>query len=230
MPLDVAYSLELSTYRNQPQIQSTLLHLRQSPEAPVYIPEQTRIKIIDMRGKEDLLSEISQYASSSKTAIWAENQIPEGFTSLQRSDLSPKDTLIIWTTPPSRLVLKQAVNQVSPKEIIIAGVNPTIYSLEDFIKALLGLIKHLARTGKPYDLTRFAQALACPEDVIEVGLQWLQSHGEYDLAVFNADLLPPGPANAQPVFTDVDEKLKHLLREINAYRSYFNKAHIRAIL
>ena len=230
MPLDIAYSLELSTYRNQPQIQSTLLHLRQSPESPVYLPKQTQIQLVDLRKKDDLLLEISQYSSSERTVIWAENQIPVEFPSVPRSDLSQHDRLIIWTTPPSRLVLKQAINKVSPNEIIIACVNSPIYSLEDFIKSLLGLLKHLKRTGKPYDPVRFSQALACPEDVIEVGLEWIHCHGEYNLADFNADLLPPGSSISQPGFSDVDENLKHLLREINAYRSYFNKAHIRAIL
>lgn len=230
MPLDIAYSLELSTYRNQPQIQSTLLHLRQSPESPVYLPKQTQIQLVDLRKKEDLLSEISRYSSSARTIIWAEYKIPTEFHSVPRSDLSRHDRLIVWTTPPSRLVLKQAVNKVSPTEIIIAGVSSPIYSLEGFIKALLGLLKHLKRTGKPYDPTRFSQALACPEDVLEVGLEWIQCHGEHNLAEFNADLLPSASSISQPGFSEVDKKLKHLLREVNAYRSYFTKAHIRAIL
>ena len=230
MPLDVAYSLELSTYRNQTQIQATLLHLRQSPESPVYLPKQNRIRLVDLRDKDDRRSAISQFLTSDRTIIWAENQIPEGFTSVPRSDLSPHDRLIIWTTPPSRLVLKQAVSRVSPNEIIIAGVNPPSYNLEDFIKSLLGLVKHLKRTGKAYDLTRFAQALAYPEDVIEVGLEWIQCHGEIDLADFNPDLMPPGHMNSPSGFPEADIKLNHLLREVKAYRSYFNKAHIRAIL
>lgn len=230
MPLDIAYSLELSTYRNRPQIQATLLHLRQSPESPVYLPEKSPVELVDLRGKEDLFPVISRFSSTGSTIIWAENKLPVGFPSMPRIDLSPHDRLIIWTTPPSRLVLYQAIKQVSPKEILIVGIQPPSFNRKKFIQSLLGLLKNMQNTGKPYDRTRFAQALACPEDVIEVGLEWIQRHGEHDLSALGLEIDPPGKDFSPVSFPEIDSKLKYLLREVNNYRSYFSKAHIRAIL
>lgn len=230
MPLDIAYSLAINTYRNQIQIQATLLHLRQSPEAPVYIPAQIEVKITDLRGKDDPIIELAPTLPSSDTIIWAENNLPEEMPSVPRSELSHGDTLIIWTSPANQFMLNQIIKEVSPTQIILVGIDPDIKTLDDFIQSLLGLLKHLDRTKKPYNLSRFAEILALPEDIIEIGIDWVHHHGDLDLAQINEGLVNSGPNHNLPGFSDIDALLKYRLREILAYRTYFQNAHIRAIL
>ena len=229
-PLDIAFSLDLTTYRDQQQIQATLLHLRQSPEAPVYIPAPSQIDLLDLRGHEDPLSALSDLYSPSNSIIWAENKKPAGFDSFPRNKLSKSASLIIWTTPPSKLDLRLAIKKVTPNQVVLFGINPEIDRLDEFIQALFGLIKHIDRTGKSYDLIRFSEALALPEDVIEVGLEWIHQQGDYNLENINQGLVAMGPKQKLPGFDNVDRKLKLMLREVIAYRTYFNNAHIRALL
>jgi single-stranded-DNA-specific exonuclease len=229
-PLDIAYTLELSTYRDQLQIQSTLLHLRTSPATPVYIPARSPIDHIDLRKHEKPLIEIDDFYSSSESIIWAENQKPKGLPSFPRSELSKHATLILWTTPPSKLVLNQVIKKVSPNQIVFVGINPEINSLDQFVQALLGLIKHLKKTEKPFNPIQFSEALALPVDVIEVGVEWLHQQGDYNLDQINKGFVGSGPGKNLPNFEFVDEKLKHMLREVLAYRSYFRNAPIRALL
>ena len=229
-PLDIAFSLDLSAYRDQSQIQATLLHLRQSPQAPVYIPERPQIDLLDLRDHEDPLSALGGFYSPSNSIIWAENQKPPGFNSVPRSGLSKSSSLIIWTTPPNKFVLGQAIKNVTPNQVVFVGINPEIGSLDEFIQSLLGLIKHLDRTGKSFNLIRFSEALAMPEDVIEVGIEWIHQHGDYNLELISQGFVAPGPNHNLPDFDSVDKKLKLMLREVIAYRSYFNNAHIRALL
>ncbi len=230
MPVDIAYTLEISTYRDQPQIQATLLDLRQSPMAPAYIPVQDKIELIDFRLDQKPLNRLAEIYSPSSSIIWAENTTPEGYPSKPRSQLSKTDTLIIWTTPPSRYVLSQAVKSTSPQKIIFLGINPTIKNIGPFLQNLLGLLKFQARSGKPLDLIRFSEVLALPEDVIKVGLEWIHSHGDFDLEEISKGNIEPGPGYNLTDFPIIDRMLKHMLREVVAYRDYFNKAHIKAIL
>ena len=230
MPADIAYTLELSTFRGQTQIQSTLTHLRNSPHAPVYVPVHHDIELLDLRKEKNPLAAITELYSPSTSIIWAENQVPEGFPSVARSELSNQESLIIWTTPPSKLILSEAVRIVSPSQVILIGIDPPITSLDDFIQALLGLLNHLAKRGKPFDLTRFSEVLAAPEDLVEMGLKWIHQHGDFDLEYIQDGYFSPGPGHNLPDFPLVDKALKLLLREVIAYRAYFTKAHIKAIL
>jgi single-stranded-DNA-specific exonuclease len=230
MPLDIAYSLEISSYRNQPQIQATLLHLRQSPEAPVYLPDRPSVRIVDLRNSPNPFDEISGMSLPDDTLVWVESHDLENISSVPRSGLGRCDTLIIWTTPPSKLVLSEVIQYTSPKQIIVVAENPSSDSLESFLQGLLGLIKHLKRTGKPFDLARFAEILAVPEIVIEVGIDWLHNQGDLDLSQIGEGKVYDGEGKKYPDFDLIDHKLKHLLREVLAYRSYFKNAHIRAIL
>lgn len=230
MPVDIGYSLEISTYQDRPQIQATLLHLRQSPETPVYLPAQTPYQLLDLRMEDDPLSAVAKLHQPSQSIIWAEDRSPAGLTSYPRGELSKRDTLIIWTSPPNKLALSQAVKKVSPTQIVLVGVDPSISSLDDFIQALLGLLKHLKKSGKPFDCSRFAEVLALPEDVIEVGINWIHLQGAFNLEGIKQGLITAGPGHNLPGFPEADRLLKYMLREILAYRSYFNNADIRAIL
>lgn len=230
MPADIAYTLELSTFRGQIQIQSTLTHLRNSPGAPVYIPVQHDIALVDLRKAKQPLDAIKSHYLPTSSIVWAENITPEGFPSVTRSSLSNKDNLIIWTTPPSKLILSEAVEKVSPNRVIFVGIHPQIISLKDFIQSLLGLIKHLTITKKTFDLTRFSEALAVPEDLIEAGLEWIHQQGDYNLEEIQESIVLPGPGHNLSDFTAIDKTLKIMLREMFAYHSYFANAHIKAIL
>ena len=230
MPLDIAYTLEISTYRDQPQVQATLLHLRQSPESPVYITTKTDIQAIDLRNTDNPQAALTEHFSPESSIIWAENQLPQDFPSSPRSKLSHYKTLIVWTTPPSKYILSHAVDQTSPSKVILVGIDPPLQSLDDFVQSLLGLIKHQKMSGKPFSLIRYSEALALPEDIIEVGLEWIHQKGVYDLDKIHQGQIESGPGRNLPGFSATDKLLKHKLREIISYRKYFKNAHIRAIL
>ena len=230
MPVDIAYTLEMSTFRGQPQIQSTLTHLRNSPAAPVYVPVQRELELVDLRKIKNPLEAIADHYSLSRSIIWAENQLPEGFPSAPRSGLSRQESLIIYTTPPNKFILSEAFKKVAPSQVIIVGINPPLSSLEDYIQGLLGLFKHQIKSNKTFDLTRFSEALAVPEDVIEVGLKWIHQQGDFDLERIQEGHLSSGPGHNLPDFPTIDRVLKLMLREIFAYRVYFTTAPIKAIL
>jgi single-stranded-DNA-specific exonuclease len=230
MPLDIAYSLEISTYRNKPQIQSTLLHLRHSPESPVHIPESNQLQLIDLRSSSDPINEITKLANQPRTIIWAENIDPLGLPTVPRSKIENCDVFIIWSSPPSKYVLRQALLSATPSKVILVGASPNITNLKSFINALLGLIKHIKSTGKPINQSRFSEILAVPQEIVELGIEWLHNQGAYDLSKINEGIILDGTHDPLPNFKSVDNMLKQMLREMLSYRTYFRNAHIRAIL
>jgi hypothetical protein len=183
-----------------------------------------------LRQSDHPLSGLSEHYDENTTQIWAELQLPENYPAAPRTKLAPHETLIIWSAPPNKFLLRHAIEIVSPQHLILVAVNPPALSLDDFIQSLLGLIKHQIQRDKPFQLTRFAEALALPEEVIEAGLAWIHQHGDFNLDKIQQGSMLPGPGKNLPGFENADKLLKHLLREVIAYRAYFKKAHIRAIL
>jgi len=224
-PIDLAYSLDQTTFRDQLQIQATVQHIRHSSDEPAYIKSPKKINFRDFRQSQSPLLDLESVIASGKVQVWAELNIPPGVQSRKRLELLSQPTLVIWTSPPNRQVLSTAVSQVTPSEIILFALEPTFSSQRDFIQALLGLLKHLKLSEKEFNLARFAQALALPEDVIEIGLEWIHLQGDFDLsALLTTGYFEPGPGNQLPGFHDIDRRLKHMLQEVSAYRKYYKTA------
>ncbi len=229
---DVAYSLDLSSYKNKLQVQATLRHFRQAPGAPILVKQKSKIELLDLRSNPTPETEISSYLSVSGITIWAESNAPEGIPSCQRSNLQKSDTLAIWTTPPNREVLKQALDRVVPKKIIFFAVDPNIQTLKKFITKLHGLLKFMLDNDlSSFDSNKAAQSIAATPALIDVGLDWIHSHGDYDLSLFSSEYkILPGPRENLVDFPIIDKKLKLMLKEIAAYRSYFKKAKLDTLL
>jgi len=229
---DIAYSLGLKSYKNKLQIQATLRHFRESPTERITIKEETKAELLDFRSHPYPDDKISSYISTPGIVIWAETNSPAGVNTLSRSELFRSDTLVIWTTPPSREVFSHALKNVKPKEIIFFAVDPDVRTQREFITKLHGLLKFLIDSDTiSFDVQEAAESLAVTPALIKVGLDWIHLHGDFDLSLFLSDfLIAPGPRENLAGFPAIDNKLKFLLKETAAYRSYFNKAKLDTLL
>ncbi len=229
---NVAYALDLTSYKNRLQVQATLRHFRQDPCTPVLIKKQSKFELIDLRSKPSPESELSIYLSTPGSIIWAESNSPEGIDSYQRSNLQKSDTLLIWTTPPTRETFKQALDQVEPKKIVFFAVDPAVQTLRKFITKLHGLLKYMLENNiSTFDFEKAAQSIAATPALIDVGLDWIHHHGDYDLSLFSLDSqILPGSRENLDGFRLIDKKLKFMLKEVAAYRSYFSKAKLDTLL
>ena len=223
---DVAYALDLTSYKNRLQVQATLRHFRQTPGTPILIKKQSKLELIDLRSNPSPESALSRYFSTPGSIIWAESNLPKGIDSCQRSSLQKSDTLVVWTTPPSSEVFKQALDKVEPNKIVFFAVDPAVHTLRKFITKLHGLLKFkLENNIGSFDSENAAQSIAATPALIDVGLEWIHYHGDYDLSLFLSDCqILPGPRENLDGFPLIDKKLKFMLREVAAYRSYFSKA------
>jgi hypothetical protein len=143
----------------------------------------------------------------------------------QRGELFLSSTLVVWTTPPSPIIFQQAINSVSPERIILFAIDPMPQITRTIIEAILGLLRHLRDSGKSYDIDLFTQSIAQTSALIEIGLEWIHHHGDYDLSqLVTQNIITPGSGNFLPGFQVIDAKFSLLLSEISAYRLYFRNA------
>jgi len=224
--IDIAYSLALSNFKDQIQPQLTLQHFRTSVDTPILVKDHDKLEIKDLRRQKDPLKTLEEITEEYPSAIiWSEYNLLSGFTVYPREDLFKSQTLIIWSTPPSPSVLKQALNTVSPKTVILFAETSTFKTTRSVIQELLGLLKHLRITRKAYNTLLFAQALGLTTALIELGLTWIHEHGEYDLSqLVSNNLINDGPGTPLPDFNKTDERFSLLLHEISSYRHYFTRA------
>jgi len=222
---DIAYSLVVSNYNRKSQSQLTLQHFRNSEDTPILLKDTKEIKILDFRKQADPLTELGRLIIENPSSIiWAECNTPPGFNCLPREDLLKSPTLIIWTTPPSPAVLKKALDSVSPKSVFLFAEDPMPQTNRSVLQALLGLLKHLRDTGKPYNPVLFAQSIGQTPALIELGFTWLHEHGDYDLSHLKSNQINPGGGSPLPGFTEIDNKFNFLLHEISSYRYYYTHA------
>jgi single-stranded-DNA-specific exonuclease len=223
---DIAYSLALSNFKNQIQPQLTLQHFRPSVDTPILIKDHDKLEIEDLRHQKDPLKTLEVILEVYPSAIiWSEYVTLSGFQAYPRKELLKSHTFIIWSTPPSPAVLKQALDAVSPKLVILFAETSPLKTNRSVIQELLGLLKHLRTTGKPYNPLLFAQALGLTSAVIELGLTWIHEHGDYDLSrLVSSNLISEGPGTPLPDFNKTAESFSLLLHEITSYRHYFARA------
>ncbi|MCJ7734062.1 MAG: single-stranded-DNA-specific exonuclease RecJ [Anaerolineales bacterium] len=230
--IDIAYSLDLTTYRGNKQIQSTLRYFRESPGSPIFIPRSSKPELIDYRSVHDPLNELAVLMTDEKNAvIWAEKNKPSGFISYPREDLLQTSSMIIWTTPPSYRVFIGAIKNVSPQKVYLFAIDPGINKQKLYLESLFGLIKNLQNSGKEYNQERFTQSLAGTSALTLAGLEWIHQQGDYDLSDFySLNLIKPGPGSPLPGFSKADEMIKKILQEISSYRALFKEVKLKALL
>ncbi len=217
--MDVAFSLRTSTYRGQKQLTLQFQELRVVEEKPIEI-RKSKIDIRDWRAESRKSDEIPL-----DTLIWAEGA--DKAKGANRFDLHPADEFAIFTTPPSPIELRAALEVVKPKIIYLLGISPAAEKTDEFLSRLAGMAKFTInqRNGNA-NISELAAATAQREATIRLGLEWLgagghlkvqEENGEFDLAI--------GDSVANPYLQhELYLAVKGLLEETAAYRNYFARA------
>ncbi len=226
---DLAFQVEVSHYRDQPELQLTLVDFRPSPTETVAVPTPAR-QILDRRLAPQPLLELSALRSAYPDAVtWAEGYRRSEAPGVPLSALCPAQTLIIYTAPCGPNALSQAMQQVSPARVILFGVDPPLTKADAILRRILELVKYvMARQGGLAALGQLAEAVAQPERVIRLALRYAQSanvltweesqDGEVSIS------RPPAGVSA----TDGDSALwaafQAQVAETSAYRTFFRRA------
>jgi single-stranded-DNA-specific exonuclease len=251
---DLAYTVGLSSFRGQEDVQITWVDARMAAPPAVEVAERALIPVRDLRGERDpeaglravLLAQREQGRS---VQVWGEGRRVRGVELLDRGALQERgplenhsmmheaETLVIWTAPPGPGELQDALAQVSPREVILFGVDPGLDAAQPFLRRLGGLAKYgLREYGGRVTLAHLAAAMAHSEPTVRLGLEWLACRGQIAFEAEGEALVlravsghGPGEVDAERLRA-VEGALQVRLEETAAYRRYFRRANAEQLI
>ena len=235
---DLAYTLRASDWRGQRQTQLEFVDFHVVEEAPIEVVTK-KIEVEDYRNVENPRQLLSSFiclpplGGHPSSLVWAEAEHKKQLSGSDRNTLAPAQTLIIWTTPPSREELNAALETVRPEKVLVFAIDPSMDDVKAFLERLAGLVKFTLnqRAGRT-SYSELAAATAQKATAVRLGLEWLTKRGQVTVqsdAGGELILTAGGPAD-EPAALTVESKLRSLLNETSAYRQHFGKADIKTLM
>ncbi|GAB4539269.1 MAG: single-stranded-DNA-specific exonuclease RecJ [Anaerolineales bacterium] len=209
---DVAYTLRASTFRGEKQVALQFKEFRMAAESPVEI-QTPKYEVIDWRKEAGELAGLQ---------VWAEGA--DKAKGLPRHALTQSEDLVIYTAPPSRRVLRAALDEAQPKRIYFVGALPPLETAEEFLTRLAGICKFVMnQRGGKVSLAEIAASMAAREEAAQLGLEWLSSGGGHlHVRVEDGQVqMEKGSGEKNPyVQMELLTALRGALKETAAYREY----------
>jgi single-stranded-DNA-specific exonuclease len=226
-PFDLAYTARASDYLGQRGVQIEWLDARErQPERAAVVVKPT-MQVQDYRCLSNPREVLAGLVRREGVQVWAEGEAATAVEGRGRHQLTPGPALAVWTIPPGPAELKSALDRVSPQTVYLFGESPGDDDLPGFLQRLAGLVKHaLAEKDGQASLVALAAATAQREATIRAGLEWLAARGQVRLVEATGDALSlaPGDGQARTEARQAQARLKALLAETAAYRSFFLRA------
>jgi hypothetical protein len=165
--------------------------------------------------------------------IWSEADHREVVDGRDRVQLAPAPVLAVWTAPPGPAELAAALDAVAPERVYLFGLDPGYGTPQEFLSRLLGLVKRALRVDEgAVTVPALAAATAQRAETVRAGLAWLAARGRVaiidegaeDMRLVAGDGAPTGET------AELEAQLAALLKETRAYRAYFSRAPVEALV
>jgi single-stranded-DNA-specific exonuclease len=222
---DLAYTLRASNWRGERQAQLEFVDFRVIEPEKLEVT-RTPLEVLDLRLCENPLERLKVEEQQPDTLCWAEGAHKKQVGGLDRNELRPAATLILWSTPPSREELHAALDAVRPQKLVVFAIDPGADEPKAFIERLAGLVKYtiLKKSGQT-TYAGLAAASAQKVAAVRLGLAWLSNQGQVSVEKQAADqlLLTAGSPLDEIAAEGVYSRLAALLNESAAYRRQFQK-------
>ena len=220
--IDIAYSLRASGYRGGRHPSAEFIGYR-LVEAPAAVQISARqIAVIDLRGVREPAQRLAEIRKECPSVqVWAEGS--ERMLGKPRHELQPGEALVIYTSPPSAVELRRALEAVHPDIVYLFAVRGAGEKPEDLIPQLAGLCKYsINQRGGKATLQQLAAASGQRESAIRHGLEWLRLGGHLDFGGEDELDLRRGQSLPQPALQrEFLGSLTGILKETAAYRRYY---------
>lgn len=238
-PFDLAYTLRTRDYLGYLGTQIEWQDARpvQAPNV-VRKPVAPPIQVSDYRTEnqaQDRLRKLLANFAGRTVEIWGEGLAPpaEDLHFHRRDRLTAAEVLIIWTIPPGPQELQQAVERVSPRHLVLFAETADLDEPRALLNRLAGLLKYdLSARGGHSRVAELAGVLGQVEATTRQGLGWLEARGQIKVLSDEAGVLSfvRGDGKARGDVDGIGRQLEALLSETTAYRSYFRRADVQALI
>jgi hypothetical protein len=233
---DLAYTARASTFRGQRDVQIEWLDFRIVEPESISLRAVPALDVRDYRGQLHPLALLQEMEG--QLQVWAEGEALKalsgsGYNVRQRLELEPATDLVVWTAPPDHATWQQALARVNPQRLALFALPVETDALEAFLARLGGLVKYALnqRAGR-VELPMLSTAMAHTSRTVRVGLEWLAAQGHLVIVEGVGDILLLARGEGLPA-ADTEQILERLragLEETRAYRAYFARASLGALL
>lgn len=224
--IDLAFNISVNTFKGERQVQLELVDWIQISAQPQDVLRT--IDVIDQRtNREDFESVLMNiFAEYPQAMIWA-----EGFPTRQNlgsplTELAASDTLVIVTAPPNDKQLREALEKVQPRRVILIAINPPIDTLPDFLKLQWSLAEKVIKgTNGVINIHRFMERLGQSKVVVKLGLEYLAAMGKIkvDFGARTKVEIRAGDNEPSVDVIAVEKRLRAAWEEVEAYRRYLQR-------
>ncbi len=228
---DLAYRVRASTFRGQRDVQVEWVAAQSIAEAAVEIRARS-LQALDWRTAADPLASLAGLRQAGDVQVWTEATHRRQVGGADRTQLTPGETLVVWTAPASRSDLLAVLARVQPRQVVLVGVDPQLDGLEAFLARLAGLLKPVLAGDEEVSLSYLAAATAQRDVVVRAGLRWLAASGHLRIEEDGDDgvRIADGSGVVTNELPEAAANLQALLSETAAYRRFFSRAEPSSIL
>jgi len=229
---DLVYSVRAVTYRGQREVQVEWLDYRPVPLLEVSITQPEPIHLVDYRQVPHPLVVLKQFLAREIVQVWVEGDAARKLTTesvhaVNRQDLQPGPTLAIWTAPPGKKELQEALEKVKPARVLLFALRPESEQIGDFLSRLAGMAKYATNHKEGFlNLEKAAATTAQTVPAVHKGLDWLVSKGLFEIVSIDSGSVQLQLANtvSNPgELARLSRELRELLEETRAFRDYLSR-------
>lgn len=228
---DAAYQLGIDS---RGDLEAVLVGLH--PHTPITIEEESALIIHDWRRDPDPSARLTAILAEVEGAqIWAEAYSRrESPDYRRRAELSPSETLIIFSAPSDLETLRAALVAATPQIVHVIGAPPPLGGLEGFLRQLTLALKNAAthRDGV-ISLAALCGATAASPNVVRKALAFLAAEGQiaYQEDAEQIIRLTQPQRAARRAESQVPlARLQSAYEEMEAFRRYFNLMPLKNLL
>ncbi|MBN1201375.1 MAG: single-stranded-DNA-specific exonuclease RecJ [Anaerolineae bacterium] len=230
---DLAYQLEISTYRDETELQLVLVDFRRSASTPpaAIHPQRQWHDYRQSPYPDTILQDIT--AQHPEAAIWAEGYRRVESPGLPLSELPTSDMLIVYTTPTGPQALHKALERVQPVHVALLGVDPPIRAMQDVLRRVLELVKYVLNQQDGHTgLDALAEAVGQSNETIRLVLDYYAARGEIMVDYRRGGSVRLAPGSGEPAGDALSklDLLRASLNETAAYRAFFQRARAANLL
>lgn len=220
---DIAYEVRVGAYQGQVEVVAEWLGWR------VNTPESERERtakreVIDARREGNALNLLRDYQAQYPEHLVYVEGIGGEVAGVTRYDVTPTETLIVWSVPPTVQVWQGLLEASQAERLILFGAVRPISEPRTLLEMVVGMGKYaLAQREGIITLEALCHRTGQSEAVVEACLAWLSARGSMRFDVLRTGVyrvISGGVEDGEQAET-MKAHLSTLLDEVRAYETYW---------
>lgn len=231
---DLAYTVHSSNYRGQEGIQLEWFDFRKTTESTAIEVRSRHNKITnyDFRRSLKPQSDLNKLLADADILIWCEGTFNPSIIGATRSELRLINKLVVWSTPPSLIMLREVIKKVKPSEIFWFLQTPLEHNLASFTRILAGIIKNgINNHHSEFNIEQVAVQTALPCSIVSSGLKWLASEGNITITPVSPNVVDVklGGVKDNPTSQIQRHALTKSFDELNAFSAFLQRSDLDSL-